>query len=292
VGAEATAVKGKIAFVTDRDGNDEIYVMNADGSNPTNLTNNPAFDADPDWSPDGTKIAFSTHRDGNYEIYVMNADGSSPVNRTNNAATDVHPAWSPDGTKIAFTTDRDGVGVNDEVYVMNANGSAPTRVSNHPASELEPDWSPDGTKIVVRTDRGFPNQEIYIMNSDGSAPTNLTNNAAYDSLPSWQGPLEPIPSVSGAKAIEGKVATFTVSLPSPLAQSVTYTYKTKKGTAKPGKDFKGQSGALTFAPGTTAVKVQVKTIQDLQPEKKEDFFLSVSISSGTVQGKGKIKDDD
>ncbi|MHC4335208.1 MAG: TolB family protein [Planctomycetota bacterium] len=66
----------KIAFVSERDGNSEIYVMNADGSAQKNLTNNPASDEAPNWSPDGKMIAFASFRDGNYEIYVMNADGS------------------------------------------------------------------------------------------------------------------------------------------------------------------------------------------------------------------------
>jgi len=68
-----------IAFHSGRDGNFEIYVMNADGTNPTRLTNNPAFDALPAWSPDGTKIAFFSDRDGNGDIYVMNADGTNPT---------------------------------------------------------------------------------------------------------------------------------------------------------------------------------------------------------------------
>ena len=79
---------GKIAFISNRDGNDEIYVMNADGSNQTRLTNNPAM-IRPSFSPDGSKIAFVSNRDGNYEIYVMNADGSNQTRLTNNPATDV-----------------------------------------------------------------------------------------------------------------------------------------------------------------------------------------------------------
>ncbi len=69
----------KIAFTSDRDGNFEIYVMNADGRNPTRLTSDPATDNFPAWSPDGTKIAFDSRRDGNFEIYVMNADGTNPT---------------------------------------------------------------------------------------------------------------------------------------------------------------------------------------------------------------------
>ena len=86
---------GKIAFQTNRDGNFEIYVMNADGSGITRLTNNAARDGFPAWSPDGTKIAFVSDRDGNFEIYTMNADGTGLVNLTNNPAKDDRPVWRP-----------------------------------------------------------------------------------------------------------------------------------------------------------------------------------------------------
>jgi Tol biopolymer transport system component len=85
-----------MAFTSSRDGNQEIYVMNADGSGQTNLTNHPALDMDPSWSPDGTRIAFSSTRDdGNGEIYVMNADGSGQTRLTNNPAPDWYPSWGP-----------------------------------------------------------------------------------------------------------------------------------------------------------------------------------------------------
>ena len=72
----------QIAFVSDRDGNWEIYVMNADGSSQTNLTNDLPDDTGPVWSPDGRQIAFVFCRDGSYEIYVMNADGSGQTRLT------------------------------------------------------------------------------------------------------------------------------------------------------------------------------------------------------------------
>ena len=86
----------KIAFISERDGNFEIYVMNANGSGQTNLTNNAAYDSQPAWSPDGAKIAFTSERDGNGETYVMNADGSGQTNLTNYPRLDGYPAWSPE----------------------------------------------------------------------------------------------------------------------------------------------------------------------------------------------------
>src|SRR5689334_16678526 len=119
VHAAFPGTNGKIAFDTDRDGNSEIYVMNPDGSGPTNLTNNTAFDGWPAWSPDGTKIVFSSNRDGDYEIYVMNADGTNQTRITNSPGFDYIASWSPDGTKIIFDSLRDG---DWDIYLMNADG--------------------------------------------------------------------------------------------------------------------------------------------------------------------------
>jgi Tol biopolymer transport system component len=174
---------GRIAFVSDRDGNEEIYVMNADGSGQTNLTNHPARDYVPSWSPDGALIAFASERDGNSEIYVMNADGGGQTNLTNNLAGDVAPAWSPDSALIAFESWRDG---GNEIYVMNADGSGQTRLTHSPAPEMNPFWSPDGMRIAFMV-MSLPDVkgEIYVMNADGSEQMNLTNDPAGDGEPSW-----------------------------------------------------------------------------------------------------------
>jgi TolB protein len=188
----------KIAFASsfrDVNGHDlkgEIYVMNADGTNTTRLTNNIDFDRSPSWSPDGEKIAFTSDRDGNTEIYVMNAtDGSGQTNISNSPAREYYPSWSPDGEKIAFTSDRDG---NTEIYVMNAtDGTNTTRLTYNPALDEQSSWSPDGEKIAFTSDRDG-NTEIYVMNAaDGSDVTRLTYNPTTDSHPDWAPTPPPLP---------------------------------------------------------------------------------------------------
>jgi Tol biopolymer transport system component len=174
---------GKIAFTSSRDGNHEVYVMNADGSAQTALTGNPASDSQPAWSPDGSKLAFTSDRDGTYDIYFMNADGSAQASLTSYNGSDFEPAWSPDGSKIAFTSYRDANFW--EVFVMNADGSAQTALTGNPASDSQPAWSPDGSKIAFTSSRDG-NYEVYVMNADGSGQTNLTNDpASNDSEPAW-----------------------------------------------------------------------------------------------------------
>ena len=131
---------GRISFISDRDGDLEIYVMNSDGSGVTQLTHNQASDSMPSWSPDGRRIAFTSDRDGDLEIYVMNSDGSGVTQLTHNQASDSMPFWSPDGRRIAFASDRDG---DYEIYVMNLYGSDVRQLTHNEADDFLTGWLPD-----------------------------------------------------------------------------------------------------------------------------------------------------
>jgi Tol biopolymer transport system component len=138
----------KIVFRGDRDlidhsGDEELYVMNADGTDVVQLTHNDVFDSAPAFSPDGTKIAFESARDSGdplaLDIYVMNADGSDVRRLTTDPAHDEGPIFSPDGTKIAFASLRSG---QEDIWVMNADGSDQHPLTNDPARDESPDWQP------------------------------------------------------------------------------------------------------------------------------------------------------
>jgi Tol biopolymer transport system component len=171
-----------IAFASHRDGNDEIYRMNADGSGQTRLTNNPASDFEPAWSPDGTKIVFVTNRDGDEEIYAMGALGTSPTNITKTAGSDeVAPAWSPDGTKIAYADAASAT--TSTVWSMNPDGSGKTDLTPN-RNALEPTWSPDGSKIAF-VDYVVNDPRIWVMNADGSNQTPISPGMFNLRDPAW-----------------------------------------------------------------------------------------------------------
>jgi TolB protein len=130
----------QIAFVSDRDGNNEIYVMNADGTGVIRLTDDEASDGEPVWSPGGEQIAFVSDRDGNDEIYVMNADGTGVIRLTDDEASDEGPVWSPDGVWILFTSNRF---FNNDIFATLADGTAGAiRLTDSEKAEVVSDWIP------------------------------------------------------------------------------------------------------------------------------------------------------
>ena len=184
--AEAQADEGKIVFVSDRDANAEIYVMNTDGSEQTRLTNSEFRDISPSWSPDGTRIVYSSGKDV-HEIYTINADGSDLVQLTDGLAWNDTPSWSPDGLRIVFeSTDTD---YTSGIYVMKTDSSGITQLPHTDASS-HPSWSPDGHQIVFIQPSDpvwfddFNN--IYVMNTDSSGRMQITDGGPGPySQPSW-----------------------------------------------------------------------------------------------------------
>ncbi|MBC7813516.1 MAG: PD40 domain-containing protein [Burkholderiales bacterium] len=182
----ATAVSeiltdSQISFVSDRDGNFDIFIMNTDGSGVEPLVVNDDFDGDPTWSANGSELAFASYRDQNWEIYKMDADSETVQRLTNNSERDDYPSWSPDGTELIFTSAREG---NLEIFKMDSNGEQFTNVSQNESEDYSPVWSPNGELIAFTSSRDG-NEEIYVMNADGSDQHNLSQNEADDLFSRW-----------------------------------------------------------------------------------------------------------
>jgi TolB protein len=166
----AAADPGRIAFVSNRDGNSEIYVMDADGSDPVRLTNDGAADIYPAWSPDGSRIAFVSSGDGSsLHIFTMRPDGTDVARLNESLWFESDPAWSPDGTRIAFRGD------SSDIWVVNADGSDPVRLTTD-SDAYGPAWSPDGARIAYANctwDLPEPSTTIWTVHTDGTGRSPL-----------------------------------------------------------------------------------------------------------------------
>lgn len=217
----AWAPNGRVAaYVTERDGNFDIHLMTADGSRETRLTDDPLWEYEPTWSPDGSRIVFYAVSEDAEDTYVMAADGTG----RKKIGTGWAPTWSPDGERIAYMRDgeiwvahADGTGQRKlaqgtlftwspkgdqigflispdepdlhDICVVNGDGSGLTNLTKTAASDTSPAWSPDGGQIAFVSWRDG-NAEIYVTNPDGTDQVNLTNNPADDTAPAWQPPIQ------------------------------------------------------------------------------------------------------
>ena len=185
-GDQAAEPAGQVAFVA-RTGesleNYEIVLLQADGSDVTNLTKHPAYDVEPRWSPDGTQILFTSDRDGT-GFYVMNADGTDLRRVTDAEAEYATASWSPDGQHIAFA-------LNGDIHTISLDGSDLQNLTNSPARDWGPAWSPDGTRIAYTSElpaeegADRPRETIRIVNVEGSGNRLLTPNLYIARSVAW-----------------------------------------------------------------------------------------------------------
>lgn len=195
--SQGEASSNQIVFQSSRDGNFDLYIINLDGTEQRNLTNNPPSvintnnNFKPAPSPDGKQIAFQTDRDGNFEIYLLDLQNGNQLNLTNHNAKDYSPTWSPDGRSIAFISDRDAILVNAErdiwtnnIYIMDPDGSNVRRITNDNETNGYGglSWSPDGKQIALNLSASTPyggyfSRGIYLLTLNDNLLIPLIANA-------------------------------------------------------------------------------------------------------------------
>ncbi len=161
----------------------DIWIMNADGSNPRQLTKSTAEEYQPVFSPDGKKILYVSDERGSPDIWIMDRDGSNKTRLTKDKGIERDPAWSPDGKKIVYAAlplEAD----NFDLWIMDADGSNKIQLTQTPSNEMTPAWSPDGKHIAFASDEGN-NLDIYVIDPEGKNRTKLISTAGYEYQPDW-----------------------------------------------------------------------------------------------------------
>ncbi|GAB4544656.1 MAG: hypothetical protein Fur002_18070 [Anaerolineales bacterium] len=171
---------GHIVFVSNRDGQMDLYLAAPNGAEQTRLTINAEDDIAPRLSPDGGRVAFTSTVAGNMDIYVLDLSSGGITRVTDAPEKDSSPSWSPDGQRLAFESFRDG---NFEIYVVNVDGSGLMRLTDDRAGDGEPAWSPVSDEIAFVSDR-FGNSDVMLV-APGGNPSTLTTASSPDSAPAW-----------------------------------------------------------------------------------------------------------
>ena len=189
--AGAVSDQGRIAFVATEGTNQDIWIMDADGTDVTRLTDETGFDIDPSFSPDGTQIVFVSDRSGGtvFDLFVMDADGTNVRQLTDAASAEFQsaaafdPAWSPDGKRIAFSANFSGYW---DIWTIGVDGRHLRNLTRSEATDSSPAWSPDGRSIAFVSDEDAGESDLYVMNAHGGRVRRLTfTPIVYDAEPAW-----------------------------------------------------------------------------------------------------------
>jgi hypothetical protein len=194
----------RVAFVSARDGDQEVYVADTRTGEVRRLTRNGrAADRRPAWSPDGRSIAWQSGPPGGSDLFVMRADGSSKSLLVGGAGDDADPAWSPDGTRIAFSSTRSG---RRQLWAVAPIGGEPELLAHLPGRTAAPAWSPGGQHLVF-TRESAGDSDLWVLDLSDGSTRRLTGGAGWDSRPDWSPSGE---RIAFARAARGRSSIWVV----------------------------------------------------------------------------------
>ncbi len=206
----------QIAFVSDRSGHKEVYLMDFDGHNVVQVTNHRSIALSPAWSPDGKKLLFTSYKKGNPDVFVRELFYGREKMVSHYSGLNIAPEWSPDGKKIVLTLSQDDG--NSDIYIINPRGEKIKRLTKAWANDVSPCWSPDGKAIAFVSNRaGSP--QIYIMQLKTGKIKRLTFEGSYNTSPAWSPRGD---KIAFAGIQDGTFAIFTINIDGSGLNRLTY----------------------------------------------------------------------
>lgn len=193
------STKLKVAFISKRDGNFDIYTINEDGTELKRLTNSKVDELKPQWSPDGSKIMYLSKKGKKYTLYIMNNDGSNKIKLYNDCNIQYPPMWSPDGNKILFVAK---IKSKNMVLTIDTDGENLANLTEAGTENAYPSWSPDGTKILYKQ-RYLKETYLYSMNADGTEQKRLTRDNEVYYFPCWSSDGQKISYIKTKRSFKG-----------------------------------------------------------------------------------------
>lgn len=178
---ERGIARTKLAFVSNKSGAKEIYVMDLDGNNVMQMTRNNSLNLTPRWSPDGRFLAYVSYRDGNPDLYLLDVTCGRRTKVSSLPGLNISPSWSSDGKWIALALSKNG---NTNIYLMRPDGGGLRQITNGKAIFVSPSWAPNGRQIAFVSDQGGTPQ-IYVMDAEGTNIRRLTFQGNYNTSPAW-----------------------------------------------------------------------------------------------------------
>ncbi len=178
---ERGIARTKIAFVSNKTGAKEVYVMDLDGGNIMLMTRNDSLNLTPRWSPDGKFLAYVSYRDGNPDLYLLDVTCGRRSKISSLPGLNISPAWAPDGKSIALVLSKEGT---TDIYVMHLDGTGLRQLTHGNAISVSPSWSPNGRQLAFVSDQGGSPQ-IYVMDAEGTNVRRLTFKGNYNTSPVW-----------------------------------------------------------------------------------------------------------
>jgi dipeptidyl aminopeptidase/acylaminoacyl peptidase len=264
-----------IAFVSNRSGNEQVWVAGADGGQRRRVAEEPEWASQPAWSPDSARLAYTGKRGDNWDIYRVPAAGGAPTRLTRSPAVDWQPAWSPVADQIAFVSNRDG---SFQIYVMDAEGGATRQLTDLAGGAEQPRWSPDGAWILfvghTGSGEGANARELYLVRSDGRDLMRLTDNAFDDTEPIWV-PPQPGQKAGAATPVE---ASAPAGFQAEYFANLTLSGRPVVSRVEPRLDFDWGLGSP--APGMPPDQFSARWTATLKIVAAGDYLFDLRCDDG------------